>query len=78
MAKTRDERTDGSELPLVSTICLWHLPENLSEGPLPPKKSSVPDQTCFSTVNDKPVQGSVPCAALCWLNAKQISIVFPV
>lgn len=68
MAKTRDERTDSSELPLVSnlsvTVCLWHPPENCSKVLLCLKKGSVPGQTCFSILGDKPVQGTVPWAAL--------------
>lgn len=55
-----------------------HMSENLSEGSLPPKKERIPGQTCFTTINDKLVQGSVPWAALSWLNAKHILIVFPV
>lgn len=45
---------------------------------MPPKKVTVPRQTCFSTVQDKLVQGTVPCAALCWLNAQCAFIIFAV
>lgn len=86
MTKTRGGRTESLFRALSSQhclyvcpyVCLWHSHENLSEGPLFPKKESVPDQTCFSTINDKLVQGSVPCGVLCWLNAKHILIVLGV
>lgn len=45
---------------------------------MPPKNVTIPRQTCFSTAQDKLVQGSVPCAALCWLNAQCAFIIFAV
>jgi len=45
---------------------------------MPSKKVTVPRQTYFSTVQDKLVQGSMPCAALCWLNARCAFIIFAV
>lgn len=68
MAKTRDERTDSSELPLVSnlfvtmSVCGTYLK---IEVKVPcAKRESVPGQTCFSIIDDKMVQGTVACVAL--------------
>lgn len=45
-------------------VCLWHPHENWSKGLLCLKKGSVPGQTCFRIIEDKPVQGTVPWMAL--------------
>lgn len=68
MAKTRVERTDSYELPLVSnlyitmSVCSTYLKIEVKVPCL--KRESVPGQTCFSIIDDKLVQGTVPCVAL--------------